>query len=147
MLLLGKIALGLGTTVAAAGVYTFHQGVVRVDVDEYRHGGTHLHIWAPAAMAPMALHFVPKRYLERRSGSEQAREGLPIARALIHELKRYDNTTFVEVQDGDQHVRVSTVDGKIKIDVTDPNENVHVLVPLSTIEDVLSQVEVNQRPD
>ena len=147
MLLLGKIALGVGTTVAAAGVYTFHQGVVRVDVDEYRHGGTHVHFWAPAAIAPMALHFVPKRYLEHGSESAEAREGLPIARALIHELKHYDNTTFVEVQDGDQHVRVSTVNGKIKVDVTDPNENVHVLVPLSTIEDVLSQVEVDQRPD
>ena len=145
MLLLGKIALGLGTTVAVAGVYTFHQGILRIDVDEHGKGGSHVHIWAPAAVAPMALRFVPKRYLEQ--GSEQAREGLPIARAIVHELRHYPNTNFVEVQDGDQHVRVGTVDGKIRVEVTDPDENVHVLVPLSTIEDVLSQHEANQRPD
>jgi hypothetical protein len=93
----------------------------------------------------MALRFVPKRYLEQ--GSEQAREGLPIARAIVHELRHYPGTTFVEVQDGDQHVRVGTENGKIKVDVTEPDENVHVLVPLATIEDVLSQLEANQRPD
>jgi len=138
MLLLGKIALGLGTTVAAAGVYTFHQGVLRVDVDELEKGGSHVHFWAPAAIAPMVLHMVPKEHL--RHASAQAREGLPIARALVHELKRYGNAIFVEVEDGDQHVHIATVNGKLKIDVTDPDENVHLLVPLSTIEDVVAQL-------
>jgi hypothetical protein len=40
MMLLAKAALGIGGTLAAAGAYTFHQGVLRIDVDEYRAGGS-----------------------------------------------------------------------------------------------------------
>lgn len=139
MMLLAKCALGFATTVAMAGVYTFREGVVRVDVDEQREGGSHVHIWAPAAIAPMALHFVPQRHLEHIDA--QALQFLPTARVLIKELEKYPETQFVEVQDGDQHVQISTHDGKIKIDVTEPGQDVHVQVPLAAVDDIVDQLE------
>ena len=54
MLFLAKAALGLGGTIVLAGAYTFHEGVIRVDVDESREGGSHVHMWVPAAAVPMA---------------------------------------------------------------------------------------------
>ena len=63
MMLLAKAALGLGGTLVLAGAYTFREGLIRMDVDEYRAGGSHVHMWLPAAMVPMAIHFVPKRNL------------------------------------------------------------------------------------
>ena len=139
MLLLAKAALGLGGTLVLAGAYTMREGVIRVDVDEYRNGGSHVHMWIPAAAVPMALHFVPVKHM--RHVSEQAREAMPILHALVKELKKYPDAEFVEVDENDQHVRIRTHEGKLQIDVDAPVEKVHVLCPLSTIEDVTSQLE------
>jgi hypothetical protein len=139
MVLLAKVALGFGTTLAVAGAYTFREGVIRIDVDEFRDGGSHVHMWVPAAVVPMAMHFVPRHHL--RQASHEAREAMPVARAMFHELRNYPNTTFVEVTDGDQHVRIATESGRLAVDVTEPGENVHLRVPVSAVEDVFMQLE------
>jgi hypothetical protein len=139
MMLLAKAALGLGGTLVLAGAYTFREGVIRVDVDEYRAGGSHVHMWVPAAAVPMAMHFVPGGHM--RHASEQAREALPVLHAIVKELKKYPDADFVEIVDHDQHVQMRTHGGKLQIDVDAPGEKVHVLCPLSTIEDVTSQLE------
>ena len=139
MMLLAKAALGLGGTIVLAGAYTMREGVIRVDVDEYRAGGTHVHLWVPAAAVPMAMHFVPSKNM--RHASDQAREALPVLHAIVKELKKYPDADFVEVVDRDQHVRMRTRGGKLHIDVDAPDQRVHVLCPLSAIEDVTSQLE------
>ena len=139
MILLAKAALGLGGTLVLAGAYTMREGVIRIDVDEFRSGGSHVHMWVPAAAIPMAMHFVPDKHW--RHVSEQAREAMPILHAFVKELKKYPDAEFVQVDDGDQHVRMRTHGGRLQIDVDTPDEKVHVLCPLSTIEDVTSQLE------
>jgi hypothetical protein len=139
MILLAKAALGVGGALVMAGAYTFHEGLIRVDVDEYGAGGSHVHMWVPAAVVPMTMHFVPRHHL--RDAAEHAREFLPVAHALFKELKEFPNAEFVEVKDDDQHVRIRTHDGKLQIDVEVPDQHVHVLVPLSTVDDVVGQLE------
>jgi hypothetical protein len=138
MIMLAKIGLGIVGTLAVAGVYTFRDGVMRVDVDEHHAGGDHVHLWFPAAAVPMLMSAVPDRELAK--ASRQAREYMPLARAVAHELGQLPDTTLVEVQDRNEHVRVSTHYGAIQIDVTDPDEDVHVVCPLATIEDVTAQL-------
>jgi len=142
MILLAKAALGLTGTLFVAGAYTFHEGVIRIDVDEHREGGSHVHMWVPAAAIPMAMHLVPREHL--RNAAEHSREALPIAHAIVKELKKYPNVDLVEVVDGEQHVQIRTRNGKLQIDVEAPDEQVHLLVPLSTLDDVTSQLEVNE---
>ena len=139
MMLLAKAALGLGGTLVLAGAYTMREGVIRIDVDEYRSGGSHVHMWVPAAAVPMAMHFVPSKHM--RCASEQAREALPILHALVKELKKYPDADFVEIVDHNQHVRMRMRGGRLQIDVDAPDQKVHVLCPLSAIEDVTSQLE------
>jgi len=139
MILLAKAALGLGSTLVLADAYTFREGVIRIDVDEYRSGGSHVHMWLPAAAVPMAMHFVPGKQIHH--ASERASEALPVLHAIVEELKKYPDADFVEVVDHDQHVRMRTHGGKLQIDVDAPREKIHVLCPLSTIEDVTSQLE------
>lgn len=139
MMLLAKAALGLGGTIVLAGAYTMRQGVIRVDVDEFRSGGSHVHMWVPAAAVPMVMHIVPDKHM--RHASEHAREALPILRVVLKELNKYPDAEFVEVTDPREHVRIRTHDGKLQIDVEGVDENVHVLCPLSTIEDVTIQLE------
>jgi hypothetical protein len=139
MMLLAKAALGLGGTLFLAGAYTMREGLIRIDVDEFRSGGSHVHMWVPAAAVPMAMHFVPSKHM--RHASQQAREALPILHAFVKELRKYPDADFVEIDDNNQHVRMRTHGGKLQIDVDAPDEKVHVLCPLSTIEDVASQLE------
>jgi hypothetical protein len=139
MMLLAKAALGLGGTLVLAGAYTMREGVIRIDVDEYRSGGSHVHMWVPAAAVPMAMHFVPDKQLNH--ACSEAREAMPILHALVKELKKYPDADFIEVDDQSEHVRVRTHSGKLQIDVDAPDEKVHVLCPLSTIEDVTVQLE------
>ena len=141
MILLAKAALGFTGTLFVAGAYTFHEGVIRIDVDEHRAGGSHVHMWVPAAAVPMALHFVPQKHL--RKAAEHSREALPIAHAIVKELKKYPDVDLVEVVDGRQHVRIRTRNGKLQIDVEEPDQQVHLLVPLSTLDDVTRQLEAN----
>jgi hypothetical protein len=142
MMILAKLALGTASTLMVAGVYTFREGTIRVDVDEHRAGGAHVHVWAPAAIVPMALHFVPDAKL--RDVTDHCDEWAPLARIAAKELRNYPNTTFVEVEDGEQHVKVSTVGTKIQVDVTGPEENVHVTVPLAMVEDAIAQIAARQ---
>ena len=139
MMLLAKAALTVGGTLVLAGAYTMREGVIRIDVDEYRAGGSHVHMWVPAAAVPMALHFVPDKHMHHMS--HDARQAVPILRAIFKELKKYPDTEFVEVDDHDQHVRIRTQGGRLQIDVDAPDQKVHVLCPLSTIEDVAIQIE------
>jgi len=139
MMLLAKAALGMGGALVAVGAYTFHEGVIRVDLDEFRAGGSHVHMWVPAAMVPMAMHFVPRHHL--CGAADHAREALPVAHALFQELKNFPDAEFVEVKDDEQRVQIRTHEGKLQIDVDTPDEKVHVMVPLSTVDDVVRQLE------
>jgi len=139
MMLLAKAALGLGGTLVLAGAYTMREGLIRIDVDEFRSGGSHVHMWVPAAAIPVAMHFVPSKHM--RHASEQAREALPILHAFVKELKKYPDAEFVQIDDNDQHVRMRTHQGKLQIDVDAPDQKVYVLCPLSAIEDITSQLE------
>jgi hypothetical protein len=136
-MLLAKIALGFFGTVALAGAYTFHEGVLRVDEDH--HDGRHVHVWFPAAIVPMAMHVIPNRHFDRAAA--EAGPWVPTLRVVLKELKKYPEAQLVEIEDDRQHVRIRTHQGKLLIDVSEPGEDVHVACPLATIEDVASQLE------
>ena len=140
MLLLGKVALGLGATVAVAGAYVFHEGVIRVDVDEHRDGGSHVHFWVPATVVSTGMHFVPKEKMQQ--AAEQARPYLPVLREVSKELEKYPDAELVEVSDLQQHVRISMAGGKLRIDaVTENGDVVHVSVPAWVLRDVADELE------
>ncbi len=141
MILLAKAALGIGGTLLLAGAYTFREGVIRVEVDEYCAGVSHVHLWVPAAAVPMAMHFVPKHHL--REAAIQAREFLPTAHAILKELKKFPDADLVEVVDGQQHVQIRTHQGKLQIDVNEPGHTVHLLCPLATLDDLTDQLEAS----
>jgi hypothetical protein len=138
MMILAKIALGAVGTMAVATVYTFREGTIRVDVDEHRAGGSHVHFWVPAAAVPAALHFVPDDKLQR--AVDRSRDALPIVQIVAEELEKYPNAEFVTVDGQDEHVKVSVKNGKVYVDVQDHNDEVHVAVPVSTIKDVVENM-------
>ena len=131
-MILGKLALGCLGTLVLAGAYTFHEGILRV---EEEHGTSrHVHVWVPAAVVPLALHVVPRHYLE--DAAANAGPWLPTIQALARELEKYPEAELVDVRDHDQHIHAHTHHGTLLIDVDGPDENVHVACPLITIEHV-----------
>jgi len=140
MLILAKVALGLGVTAAAAGAYVFHEGVIRVDVDEHCDGGSHVHFWVPATLFSTSLHFVPQEKLQ--STARDMRPYLPVLREISKELEKYPNAELVDVTDGEDHVRIAMTKGKIQIDaVSHEGDVVHVTVPARVLRDVADQLE------
>jgi hypothetical protein len=140
MLILAKIALGLGATVGIAGVYVFHEGVIRVDVDEHRAGGSHVHFWVPATVVSVGMLLAPKGQVNR--ATEEARPFLPALREVSKELEKYPNVELVDVTDARDHVRVAMVDGKLQIDaVSGDGDVVHLSVPARVLRDVADELE------
>jgi hypothetical protein len=139
MLFLAKAALGLGATLAVAGAYVFHEGVIGVDVDENRPGGSHIHFWVPATTVSVGLRLAPRRNLEQAAA--QARPLLPALRELSKELKKYPNAELLDVRDASDHIRITVLDGKLHLDAVTDTENVHLTFPVETLADVADRLE------
>lgn len=137
--MLAKAALGLGATMAMAGVYVFHEGVIRVDVDEHRAGGSHVHFWVPATVVAVGMHLAPKEQVNRVT--VEARPFLPVLREVAKELEKYPNVELVDVTDARDHVRVAMEDGKLRIDaVSADGDVVHVTLPARVLQDVADEL-------
>ena len=63
MLFLAKLGIGVGATLALTAGWVFHEGVIRVDVDEARTDGSHVHFWVPATIVAVAPTLVAKSQL------------------------------------------------------------------------------------
>lgn len=126
-------AVLLGVTAA------FGTGMVRVYVDEKKPGGEHVHILVPAALVPVALHFVPDEKL--RTASAGIQPWLPAVRAASEELARCPDGLLVEVSDGGERVSIIKLSGSLIIDVHSEKETVHVSLPLSVVSSVASRLE------
>ncbi|HET6932490.1 MAG TPA: hypothetical protein VFI45_19355, partial [Candidatus Acidoferrum sp.] len=130
----------LGATMAMAGAYVFHEGVIRVDVDEHRAGGSHVHFWVPATVVSAGMHLAPKEQLNHVT--EEARPFLPVLREVSKELEKYPNVELVDVTDARDHVRIAMEDGKLRIDaVSGDGDVVHLSIPASVLRDVADELE------
>jgi hypothetical protein len=139
MLLLGKIALGCGATAAMAAAWICHEGMIRVDVDEGRAGGSHVHLFVPATAVSVGLRVVPRHYLTH--AAQQSRECLPLLREISKELPKYPNAELVDVRSKTEHVRVAVRNGKVYLDVVDGADNIHISFPAETLTDVADRLE------
>jgi hypothetical protein len=138
MILIGKIALGLvGTAVAGVGLLC-SEGFVEVNVVEKHPETHHIFVVAPAMLAPIGMHFVPRHHLAQ--AAREVKPYLPVIRAALDGLRDTEDVTLVEVQEPDEHVTVKKEGGSIIVDVRDKDETVHVSVPIramsSTIEEL-----------
>ena len=124
---------------AVAGAYVFHEGVIRVDLDENRAGGSHVHFWVPATAVSAGLRLAPRHCMG--DAATKARPFLPLLREISKELEKYPNAEFVEVQGLSGRLRVAMVRGKLEVDAVGDDQIVHVRVPAETIRNVADRLE------
>lgn len=131
MILLGKIALGMaGFAVAGAGLLC-SEGFVDVNVVQHRDSPPHIHVIAPALLAPIAVRLVPNDKLGE--ASEKLQPWLPTLRAALDGLRDSPDMTLIEVSDPNEYVHVEKRYGDIVVDIANREETVHVSVPIRAI--------------
>src|SRR5712692_5993575 len=140
-MIVAKLALGALGTLTLAGAYVFHEGVIRVAVDEHKGGQneSHVHFFVPAAAVPLALHVVPEDRI--RQAAERLRPLLPAIVIASRELGRLPDADLVEVRDTREYLQIRVRGGKLLIDVESPRETVHLSVPLCTVNEVARELE------
>jgi hypothetical protein len=138
MLPLGKVALGITGVILAGLGMLCSEGFVHVKVTEKQAQGHHINVIAPAALAPIAAHFIPPRKL--RDASRQFRQYLPAINTALKSLRQTDDFVIVEVREPDEYVQVMKSDGSIVVDVDDPDETVHVSAPLRAMSGAVDQI-------
>lgn len=139
MLLLGKIGIGFASTLLVGAGILSSEGFIHVKVNEKQPNGKHLSLVLPAMIMPVAAHFVPKRNLE--DAAANVRQYLPVIHAALSGLRDCpDDTTLVEVVDEDSHVTVVKDGGSVIVDADDPQETVHVAVPLRATERTIDEI-------
>jgi hypothetical protein len=137
-MLLGKIALGFaGTLVAGIGLLC-SEGIVVVKVVEKQPESHHIYVIAPALLAPIGMHFVPKQDLAQASA--EVRPYLPTIRAALEEFRRTDDFILVEVKGPGQQVRVAKDGGSVVVDVEDEENTVHVSTPIRAISSTIEEL-------
>jgi hypothetical protein len=128
-----KLAMGFLVFTALTTAYAVQDGFVDVAVDEYREGGTHLHIIAPASLGMVAAHFVPRRELSRID--EEIQRLLPTLKLAATELVKLPDFVLVEVRSDREHILVTKVGSGLEIEEDSPREHVKVWVPLRAVYD------------
>jgi hypothetical protein len=138
MILLAKMALGMaGVGLASAGVLC-SEGVVNLRVAEKKPQGVHIHVIAPAMLAPIAVHLAPRRALA--NAARQIQPNMRAIRAALDGLRDSDDVVLVEVKEPGQHVEVVKSGGSIVVDVDDAGETVHVSAPIRAISSTVDQL-------
>jgi hypothetical protein len=138
MILLGKIALGVaGVGLAGAGVLS-SEGLVRVKVIEKAPQGLDINVIAPAILAPIAVHFVPRR--DRAQAAREIQPYVPAIRAALLGLRDTDDVVLIEVKEPGERVRVSKSASSIVVDVDDIGETVHVSTPIRAISSTVEEL-------
>jgi hypothetical protein len=135
----GGMLAAAGVGALLTGSYLYSQGLIRVSVHEKREGGEHIRLVVPGAIVPLALAFVPAKEIGRHMPAE-ARQHLPVVQAALGELQRLPDCTLVQVDGPGEHVRIRVQDHQIIVDVDDHEDEVHVTLPLSSLNSVMAKV-------
>jgi hypothetical protein len=138
MIVLAKIALGIaGLGVAGVSVLC-SEGVVNVKVVEKQPHGFHMHVIAPAMLAPIAVRLAPQSALA--DAAREIRPHMPEIQAALNELRDSDDFVLVEVKSPEEHVEVQKAGRSIVVDVDDADDFVHVSAPIGAVASTIDQL-------
>jgi hypothetical protein len=144
MIFLAKLGVGVLGTALVGGAAISSEGFINVKVDEKEADGHHIHLIVPAALVSVTLKFVPRQHLAE--AAQNLRANMAIIDAALPALEQCPDGVFVEVTEPGEHVFVAKRGGSIVVDVTDPDETVHVSVPLRAAESAIHEIARANQP-
>lgn len=142
--LFGAIALIVVVSwVLVAGAVYALGGVMTVEVEDH-HSGRDLRL--PLPMALLEIASIPIGAAHRsvsgplvlttdgvHVGLSELSELGPILVELLEELDQIPDVTLVEVWDGREHVRISKVGSKLRVEVTERDKSIQFSVPTRSV--------------
>lgn len=138
MVFVAKLGIGILGTVLVAGAALSSEGFIHVKVHEKQPNGANVNLLVPAALATVALDFVPARDFAR--DSDELRSCLPIIDAAIPVLQDAPDGVLVEVKDENEHILVQKIGDSIVVDINDAEDVAHVSVPLRAARRAIHQI-------
>ena len=144
MILLAKLGIGVLGTTLVTGAALSSEGFIHVNVNEKAADGHHINVIVPAALVPVTLKFVPRQHLAE--AAQNLRANMAVIDAALPALEQCPDGVFVEITDPSEHILVAKSGGSIVIDITDPDDSVHVSVPLRAAESAIHEIAAANRP-
>lgn len=139
---MGKVAAAILLPVFLVGGAVMNAGVMVVDVHDS--DGTRIVVPVPVALAQAALIFAPDE--ARNIEAPEADEYLPYAQRFVEELREAPDGVYVEVDEDDEHVRVSKEGDVLRVRViSGSDESVDVNLPLSSARAMLESYDADTR--
>ena len=127
------VAATVGATVAAV----YRSGTIAVAVQES--DGGEIRVGLPAALVRIAIYFVPDSLLEE--AVEELQPFVPAVRAGWDELRQAPDFVLVEIDTGDESIRVEKRNRELLVHVDSPDAQVQVAIPMGTVGALVSKLE------
>jgi len=138
-IVIGAIIAVYLATAAVVGISVYRAGMLIVEVDSSERGGDSCHVRVPAALAHVALRFVPDHVFAEPA--REAAEWLPVVRAACLELGKSPDGVLLEVRSPDEQISVVKNGRRLRVDVNNAEERVHVVMPLALVGQVLARID------
>ena len=138
---LALLALPVGATLLLAGSVVAH-GVVTVNVNETKEGGTRLYLPVPADLLYLGMDLLP--LLDRNGDLARARREVgpwaPVAMAALQSIEDCPDAVLVDVQENGETVQIVKHGRSIEIHVHDRGGDVQVSLPAHLFTHVARQI-------
>ena len=129
--ILAAIPLSMVGVVAGTGV---------VVVDVRPHDGPRIVVPVPLLLAENVARLAPTHHAQHAlRGLDRVHKYMPVAEEVVAALAEAPDAELVRVEDGREHVRISTVGDMLQIRVQSPDEKVAVNVPIRLVQNALRQ--------
>jgi hypothetical protein len=138
---LALLAIPVGAGLLLAGSVVTH-GVVTVNVNETKDGGTHLYLPVPAALVYLGVGLLP--LLDHDGDLAKARREIgpwaPVALAALQSIEDCPDAVLVDVQENGETVQIVKHGRSIEIHVHDRGGDVQVSLPAHLFTHVARQI-------
>lgn len=128
VLKVGFLLVGLmATFLLAAGTLFHFTGVLVVNVKDKDH---HIYLPVPMLLVRGAIRMIPEKAQAQIHAPDELRQNRAAILAAAKALVNCPDGNFVEVESRDQTVEITKKNGNLYVDVTSPQEEVHLQVPI-----------------
>jgi hypothetical protein len=138
---LALLAVPVGATLLLAGSLVTH-GVVTVQVNETKQGGTHLYLPVPAGLLYLGMDLLP--LFDRDGELSKARREIgpwaPVVAAALESIDDCPDAVLVDVQERGETVKIVKQGRSIEIQVHGNDGDVHVSLPAHLFTRIARQV-------
>ena len=139
LILFGSLVLLMLCVGIALAITVYETGVITIDVHSNGRGGDEIHnLRVPALLANQAMEFIPEKAF--RDAHRESENVGPMLREFSRALRHQHDFTLVQVEGPNEQVRIRKDGKNLVIDVQDDEEDVHVVVPLSTLDAVAKKL-------